>query len=242
MKNLILGTSIISTTVGIISIQTAVQAAQLTGEFKWEVEPPKTEIFSGSGSFTINKDKKTGKVTFTVMGLPDPNPSPGTQKGSMFMFDITDSNITETEDDWKLNSFDFKAMLPSMSSGSLNFIMPNDKNDNGEVKEPFKSFFLQDDQEKIPLKITGLKTTHCGCDQSSNSISTYAQFKPFNYMTSIITAPFVLFLGEPAMAQSVNSCSPCDIPEPSTILGLATALSFGGLFQWNKSKKKNKAV
>lgn len=155
----VLGTMV---TVAAISIQTPAQAAKLTGTFDWKVQPPKTEVFMGTASFMINKDKKTGQLTFKVSGVPNPNPSPIANPNSSFTFDITSADITEKDKDWKLNSFDFvapKGVPLEDSSGSLNLVMPNDTKDENAT-EPYKSFFLQADQERIPLILSNIKTQH----------------------------------------------------------------------------------
>ena len=243
-----LGISIISSTIGIIGIQTAVQAAQLTGEFKWQVEPPKTEIFSGSGSFFINKDKKTGEVVFKVAAVPNPNPS-NVEEGSKFTFDIITPDITETEDDWKLNSFSFKEAgnKELFASGSLD-TMKNDQNDNGEAKEPFKSFFLQEDGEKIPLKITDLKTKHvCSCtpktDNQGNlpkNLILTALMKPISASASTVLSMFE----QPANAQvtTTDVCSPCPLPESTSTLGFLALGTLGAASTLKRKLKSSKSV
>ncbi len=196
-------------TLASISIQPSVQAAKLTGTFDWKVQPPKTEIFMGTGSFMINKDKKTGQLTFTVSAVPNPNHSPVANPNSLFNFDITSADIAVTGENWILNSFDFVAPKGSPlgnSSGSINFAMPNATDAKGNATEPFKSFFVQDDKERIPLVISNSKTAHVPgtCNP-------------------------------PTPDKRTSASEICRVPEPSSTLGL---LALGALGAGSALKRK----
>lgn len=155
MKNILkFGGTFTGAVIGLMFIQPSVLAATLKGNFDWEVQPPKTEIFKGNASFMLDKEKKTGMITFEITMVPTPNPSPNTPVGTKRKFNITDADLDEK---WQLNKFDFSG---NGASGMINFAMPNNTNAAGDAQEAFKSVFVQSDGERIPLIISKVDIKH----------------------------------------------------------------------------------
>lgn len=159
----------------------------------------------------IDKNKNTGQLTFTVSGVPNPNPSPIANPKSVFDLDITQANIRVEGEKWILNSFDFVAPKNSLLDGSSGSIgMANNTDAQGKATEPYKSFFVQSDQERIPLVISNLKTKHVPG-----------------------TCP------PPAPDKRASAAEICRVPEPTTTLSLLSLGTLGAASTLKRKQKQN---